>query len=98
MWESRGLTTLWAFTSCYKDSFTLFIIITFVSCDVEMLRTIIRFFSLKKSINLFLNNVEVKSDAKELQLNSAHNIQYVPTILNSIKKISVVSVMKQSWP
>jgi hypothetical protein len=23
MWEPRRLTTLWAFTACYKDSFTL---------------------------------------------------------------------------
>jgi hypothetical protein len=22
MWEPRGLATLWAFTSCYRDSFT----------------------------------------------------------------------------
>jgi hypothetical protein len=24
MWEPRRLTTLWAFTACYRDSFTLF--------------------------------------------------------------------------
>jgi hypothetical protein len=25
MWEPQGLTTLWAFTACYRDSFTLLI-------------------------------------------------------------------------
>jgi hypothetical protein len=25
MWEPRRLTTLWAFTACYRDSFTLFL-------------------------------------------------------------------------
>jgi hypothetical protein len=25
MWESRRITTLWAFTACYRDSFTFFI-------------------------------------------------------------------------
>jgi hypothetical protein len=29
MWEPRRLTTLWAFTACYRDSFTLFIITIF---------------------------------------------------------------------
>jgi hypothetical protein len=24
MWEPRRLTTLWAFTACYRDSFTFF--------------------------------------------------------------------------
>jgi hypothetical protein len=25
MWKPRRLTTLWAFTACYRDSFTLFL-------------------------------------------------------------------------
>jgi hypothetical protein len=25
LWEPRRLTTLWAFTACYRDSFTIFI-------------------------------------------------------------------------
>jgi hypothetical protein len=28
MWEPRRLTTLWAFTACYMDSFTFIIIIS----------------------------------------------------------------------
>jgi hypothetical protein len=31
MWEPRRLTTLWASTSCYRDSFTFFIELTSVS-------------------------------------------------------------------
>jgi hypothetical protein len=30
MWESRRLTTLWASTSCYRDSFTFIIIIIII--------------------------------------------------------------------
>jgi hypothetical protein len=36
MWEPRRLTTLWAFTACYKDNFTFFLITLdylFLGCD-----------------------------------------------------------------
>jgi hypothetical protein len=29
MWEPRRLTTLWAFTACYKDSFTSYLFTDF---------------------------------------------------------------------
>jgi hypothetical protein len=29
MWEPRRLTTLWAFTACYRDSFTFIVILIF---------------------------------------------------------------------
>jgi hypothetical protein len=34
MWEPRRLTTLWAFTACYRDSFTLYLSIIASSSDV----------------------------------------------------------------
>jgi hypothetical protein len=53
MWEPRRLTTLWAFTACYGDSFNFCSLRTFVgeqsslrfyalpsSCDVSVLRVI----------------------------------------------------------
>jgi hypothetical protein len=34
MWEPLRLTTLWAFTACYRDSFTFFLSSTFLNSFV----------------------------------------------------------------
>jgi hypothetical protein len=35
MWEPRPLTTLWAFTACYRDSFTFFTFTPFLNTTLS---------------------------------------------------------------
>jgi hypothetical protein len=37
MWEPRHLTLLWAFTACYRDSFTYFTLLTYYVLICNML-------------------------------------------------------------
>jgi hypothetical protein len=37
MWESRRLTTLWAFTACYRDSFNFFFYLYYDSSTLGLL-------------------------------------------------------------
>jgi hypothetical protein len=46
MWEPRRLTTLWAFTACYRDSFTFF----FYLYMHTYIRIYIKYTSLKAKI------------------------------------------------
>jgi hypothetical protein len=39
MWESRRLTTLWAFTACYRDSFTYFFTFLMYICMPVLTQT-----------------------------------------------------------
>jgi hypothetical protein len=41
MWEPRRLTTLWAFTACYRDSLTLTMAM-FMKCSFDLQRRVVR--------------------------------------------------------
>jgi hypothetical protein len=45
MWEPRRLTNLWAFTACYRDSFTFFYLFTALNfpryCDSGVLNILV---------------------------------------------------------
>jgi hypothetical protein len=45
MWKSRRLTTLWAFTACYRDSFTFTIIIIIMIIIIIIIIIIITIFT-----------------------------------------------------
>jgi hypothetical protein len=40
VWEPRRLTTLWASTACYRDSFTFLLLLTVVKVNIRVMVSI----------------------------------------------------------
>jgi hypothetical protein len=67
MWEPRPLTPLWAFTACYRDSFTLLFFIFYLTSPLlENLKT--EHWYYQTIVNLLCALLNFKTDFPKIRL------------------------------
>jgi hypothetical protein len=59
MWEPRRLTTIWAFTACYRESFASFL-------PLEVMRKVRKTSAMRNDIRSEIRNLDIFNTKKKI--------------------------------
>jgi hypothetical protein len=94
MWEPRCLISLWAFTACYRDSFTIFTLIAKCGTSFKEKQKLIVFFGLEPTRSAIVMNDKIMYEVSTFKYLGCHERKrHTGATIFVLKAIGIVSVI-----